>query len=445
MQRHAARNCTSDSGPAVGHHPSRRNRAFAAISPGAFCGGGRPGLSQELGTNVIFHRHDAGTRALSTRSARCMRMPSHSLAGKLDIGSLCALISAVNLIIIEQHRTGPYCRRAGHEDGRYLCPDQSSAYPVEGRKPGPVPTMCRANTATRASAPRVITTAFASSRPSQVIAAAGELLNGLRRTPGNEEPMYTLGINAAYHDSSACLVQDGRRCGCRRGTLYGHQARQAAGAVFGLRTAVPRDRLLPVRGRASAWSDVHHVAYSYDPSLFPRERAERRTDHASARSEHRARARPGTSVWDPLFLSYIIYRAPAACGRRAPPSEKTLPGRRRARALSLALCPPSSRPCRQRLLRFPLSGSGGHDARRPRRTGDDLLCGWAGTTGRAARAASTCRIPWGFCTNRSPPTWGSSIPRTNTRSWRLPRSASRPMPEGSARADRAGRQRRLPR
>ena len=58
--------------------------------------------------------------------------------------------------------------------------------------------------------------------------------------------MYTLGINAAYHDPAACLVRDGRvdrRGG--GGAVHPHQARQAAGAVLDLGAALPRHRLLP--------------------------------------------------------------------------------------------------------------------------------------------------------------------------------------------------------
>ncbi len=59
---------------------------------------------KELGTNVIF----TGTLSelnLVDRVRSLMIMPSHSLAGRLDIGKLCALISSVNLIIT--NNTGP--------------------------------------------------------------------------------------------------------------------------------------------------------------------------------------------------------------------------------------------------------------------------------------------------------------------------------------------------
>jgi lipopolysaccharide heptosyltransferase II len=59
---------------------------------------------KELGTSVIF----TGTLSeqnLVNRIRSLMRMPAHSLAGRLDIGKLCALISSVNLLIT--NNTGP--------------------------------------------------------------------------------------------------------------------------------------------------------------------------------------------------------------------------------------------------------------------------------------------------------------------------------------------------
>src|SRR6266581_4643594 len=77
--------------------------------------------------------------------------------------------------------------------------------------------------------------------------------------------MYTLGINAVYHDSSACLVEANIRL-----------------------------------------VDVEHVAYSYDPFLLlGRHRDEATITLPLEPSTHPTLAE-WESAWDPLFLSSIV-------------------------------------------------------------------------------------------------------------------------------------------
>jgi len=61
-------------------------------------------IVEQLGTQVIF-TGTAAEQELVNGIRAGMKMPSHSLAGRLDIGKLCALISSVNLIIT--NNTGP--------------------------------------------------------------------------------------------------------------------------------------------------------------------------------------------------------------------------------------------------------------------------------------------------------------------------------------------------
>ena len=66
--------------------------------------------------------------------------------------------------------------------------------------------------------------------------------------------MYTLGINAAYHDSAAALVKDGDVVAAAEEERFTHvKHAQAAGAVLDLGAALPRDRLLPGGGRHRRW------------------------------------------------------------------------------------------------------------------------------------------------------------------------------------------------
>ncbi len=61
-------------------------------------------IVKDLGTNVIFTGAHS-EQNLVDRIRSLMTMPSHSLAGRLDIGKLCALISSVDLLIT--NNTGP--------------------------------------------------------------------------------------------------------------------------------------------------------------------------------------------------------------------------------------------------------------------------------------------------------------------------------------------------
>lgn len=127
--------------------------------------------------------------------------------------------------------------------------------------------------------------------------------------------MYTLGINAAYHDSSACLVHDGRVLAAaeeERFTRIKHAKRPVPFAAWELPFHAI-DYCLAVGG--ITLGDVDHVAYSYDPyQLLPAgtESIELPLEPSAA-----GKAGPHSSPWDPLFLSYII-NAPRQLAGGAP-------------------------------------------------------------------------------------------------------------------------------
>jgi carbamoyltransferase len=123
---------------------------------------------------------------------------------------------------------------------------------------------------------------------------------------GEDKPMYTLGINAAYHDSAACLVQDGRVLAAaeeERFTHVKHGKRPIPFSAYELPfhavdycLAVASIRLV----------DVDHVAYSYDPYLL----LGRHRDDATLALPLEPSAHPTPaeweSAWDPLFLASIV-------------------------------------------------------------------------------------------------------------------------------------------
>lgn len=118
--------------------------------------------------------------------------------------------------------------------------------------------------------------------------------------------MYTLGINAAYHDTSACLVRDGEVIAAaedERFTHIKHGKRPVPFSAWELPFHAI-DYCLSVAGITLA--EVDHIGYSYDPALLLGER--RGEETITLPLEPSKHAAPGVadSPWDPLFLSYIV-------------------------------------------------------------------------------------------------------------------------------------------
>jgi carbamoyltransferase len=80
--------------------------------------------------------------------------------------------------------------------------------------------------------------------------------------------MYTLGINAAFHDSSACIVNDGQLLAAaeeERFTHVKHGKRPIPFSTYEL----PYHAIDYCLSTAQIdLKDVHHIAYSFNPSLF---------------------------------------------------------------------------------------------------------------------------------------------------------------------------------
>ncbi len=155
--------------------------------------------------------------------------------------------------------------------------------------------------------------------------------------------MISLGINAAFHDSAAALVVDGRVVAAaeeERFTRIKHGKRPLPFTAWELPFHAI-DCCLAEAGIALA--DVDHVAYSYDPARFLRDRVPamttpRPTDTSAGppRGPGPAWERPGDAVtislplqpsahdkgawenvWDPLFAAYIV-NAPRQLADGAP-------------------------------------------------------------------------------------------------------------------------------
>jgi carbamoyltransferase len=119
--------------------------------------------------------------------------------------------------------------------------------------------------------------------------------------------MYTLGINAVYHDSSAALVKDGRVLAAAEDERFTHIKHAKRPVPFST-WQLPFDAIdYCLKEAGIVLADVDHIAYSYDPQLLagmPTEPAA--TIALPFEPGGQANAHPGRSPWDPLFLSYIV-------------------------------------------------------------------------------------------------------------------------------------------
>src|SRR4051812_31726033 len=116
--------------------------------------------------------------------------------------------------------------------------------------------------------------------------------------------MITLGLNAAFHDSSACLVKDGALIAAaeeERFTRIKHGKRPLPFTVWELPYHAV-DFCLETAGIELA--DVDHVAYSYDPApllknhSFPLQLPLEPSTFTTKQS--------WTSPWEPLALAYVL-------------------------------------------------------------------------------------------------------------------------------------------
>jgi carbamoyltransferase len=118
--------------------------------------------------------------------------------------------------------------------------------------------------------------------------------------------MYILGINAAFHDSAACLVDDGLVVAAaeeERFTRIKHGKRPIPFSAYELPFHAI-DACLREAGIALA--EVDHIAYSFQPSLL----LGRRRRDATVRLPLEPSAHPvpdeWLGPWDPLFLTSIV-------------------------------------------------------------------------------------------------------------------------------------------
>ncbi|MFA9441618.1 carbamoyltransferase, partial [Uliginosibacterium sp. sgz301328] len=117
--------------------------------------------------------------------------------------------------------------------------------------------------------------------------------------------MYTLGINAVYHDSAACLVHDGQVIAAAEDERFTHIKHGKRPLPFST-WELPFHAIDYCLAEAGiALRDVDHIAYSFDPRLLDGY-SDAATIALPLQPSARRAANGHRSPWDPLFMSYVV-------------------------------------------------------------------------------------------------------------------------------------------
>jgi carbamoyltransferase len=129
--------------------------------------------------------------------------------------------------------------------------------------------------------------------------------------------MYTLGINAAFHDSSACLVKDGVVIAAAEEERFTHVKHGKRPIPFSAYELPYHAIDYCLREAGIELAEVEHIAYAFDPDILLGER--RGAGQLALPLEPSLQATPEgwESPWDPLFLCSII-NAPGHLADGAP-------------------------------------------------------------------------------------------------------------------------------
>jgi carbamoyltransferase len=119
--------------------------------------------------------------------------------------------------------------------------------------------------------------------------------------------MYTLGINAVFHDSAACIIKDGMLLAAaeeERFTHIKHGKRPVPFSVYELPFHAI-DYCLAVAG--IHLNDIDHFAYSFDPYILLNEKDVTQEEmRLPMRPKDAPYSKEWLNPWDPLFLSYVV-------------------------------------------------------------------------------------------------------------------------------------------
>jgi carbamoyltransferase len=129
--------------------------------------------------------------------------------------------------------------------------------------------------------------------------------------------MYTLGINAVYHDSAACIVKDGLVIAAAEEERFTHVKHGKRPIPFSTYELPFHAIDYCLREAGVCLTDVDHVAYSYDPFILLGPERDSATINLPLEPSAHPTPIEWESVWDPLFLSSIV-NAPRQLADGAP-------------------------------------------------------------------------------------------------------------------------------
>jgi carbamoyltransferase len=129
--------------------------------------------------------------------------------------------------------------------------------------------------------------------------------------------MHTLGINAAYHDSAACLVRDGVVVAAAEDERFTHIKHAKRPVPFSTWELPFHAIDFCLKHAGITLAEVDHIAYSYDPYLLlGRHRGGAAISLPLEPSAHPT-PEEWEAAWDPLFLSSLV-NAPRQLAGGAP-------------------------------------------------------------------------------------------------------------------------------
>src|SRR5689334_11325128 len=124
--------------------------------------------------------------------------------------------------------------------------------------------------------------------------------------------MYTLGINAVYHDPSACLVKDGVVLSAAEDERFTHIKHGKRPVPFSTWELPYHAIDFCLRQAGLSIKEIHHVAYSFDPYLLlPKDSSE--SVPILLKADPQQPPKGFDRVWDPLFLASITHAPGHLC------------------------------------------------------------------------------------------------------------------------------------
>lgn len=118
--------------------------------------------------------------------------------------------------------------------------------------------------------------------------------------------MYTLGINAVYHDSAACLIDDGKVTAAAEEERFTHIKHGKRPIPFSTYELPYHAIDFCLKEAGIRLADVNHIAYSYQPNLLLPHFSHDGSICLPLEPSAQPLPEGWESPWDPLFLSAIV-------------------------------------------------------------------------------------------------------------------------------------------